>query len=125
VSQKKNFNKEIHDLLFKNGTGLNYKIDDWIGIDVDTKIYTSLEDLGYARFYSGLEFVSRGRVVVTNRLHGHIFCLLSDIPHVIMDSIYGKVFNAHEAWTKNASFVEVAATATEAVEKALALLAKF
>ena len=31
------------------------------------------------RFYSGLDFLTRGKVVVTNRLHGHILSTLLDI----------------------------------------------
>ena len=47
----------------------------------------------------GLDIVSRGEVVVTDRLHGHVFCALLGIPHVALDNSYGKVSGALDTWT--------------------------
>ncbi|GAA4402974.1 hypothetical protein GCM10023187_18610 [Nibrella viscosa] len=53
------------------------------------------------RFLRGITTLSQGHVVVTDRLHGHIMCLLLDIPHVLMDNNYGKVRGFYEAWTRD------------------------
>ncbi len=41
----------------------------------------------------GVGILSRGKVVITDRLHGHIICCLMGSPHVVLDNIYGKVTN--------------------------------
>lgn len=46
----------------------------------------------------GCQLLSQGRVVVTNRLHGHILCLLLDIPHVVLDNSTGKLSAFIETW---------------------------
>ena len=43
------------------------------------------------RLREGCRLLSRGRVVITDRLHAHILCLLLGIPHVLLDNSYGKV----------------------------------
>ena len=54
-------------------------------------------------FKRGVDILSRGKVVVTDRLHGHIMCVLLGIPHVILDNSYGKVGNFVDAWTRDFS----------------------
>ena len=50
-----------------------------------------------------LYILSLGRLVITDRLHGHVFCLLLGIPHVFLDNASGKNRNFHETWTREAS----------------------
>jgi pyruvyl transferase EpsO len=59
------------------------------------------ERLSRLRLQVGTRFLSRGRVVVTNRLHGHILCMLMDIPHVFLDNSYHKNLNFYESWTRD------------------------
>jgi exopolysaccharide biosynthesis predicted pyruvyltransferase EpsI len=47
----------------------------------------------------GLRALSRGRVAVSDRLHGHVLCELLGIPHVMFPDRYGKVHSFHETWT--------------------------
>jgi pyruvyl transferase EpsO len=47
----------------------------------------------------GCALLARGRVVVTDRLHGHILSMLQDIPHVVVDNSYGKLRSTFETWT--------------------------
>jgi exopolysaccharide biosynthesis protein PssK len=47
----------------------------------------------------GCRLLARGKVVVTDRLHGHILSLLLGIPHVLLDNSYGKLRHFHETWT--------------------------
>jgi pyruvyl transferase EpsO len=46
----------------------------------------------------GLMQISSGRVVVTDRLHGHILCSLLEKPHVVIDNTYGKIARFVAAW---------------------------
>ena len=52
------------------------RLDDWVA---------------RARLARGLRTLSGARVVVTDRLHGHILSLLLAIPHVLLDSRHGKL----------------------------------
>ncbi len=58
--------------------------------------------LAEERVHRGCLLLSRGRVVVSDRLHAHILCLLMGIPHVLVDNSYGKVQSFFAAWTKDA-----------------------
>ncbi|AFY67750.1 polysaccharide pyruvyl transferase family protein [Geitlerinema sp. PCC 7407] len=49
--------------------------------------------------HSGLYQFSRYRRVVTNRLHGHILCVLAGIPHVFLPNAYFKNEAFYETWT--------------------------
>ncbi|WP_010161696.1 polysaccharide pyruvyl transferase family protein [Sphingomonas sp. PAMC 26617] len=50
------------------------------------------------RVARGLRLLSRGRVLVTDRLHGHILADLLDLPHVALDNTYGKLAAYVAAW---------------------------
>ena len=54
---------------------------------------------------AGVRLLSRGRVVLTDRLHGHILALQLRIPHVVIDNSYGKLSSFLEAWTGGVSLV--------------------
>jgi pyruvyl transferase EpsO len=75
-------------------------------------------DLARDRLLRGCHMLSRGRVVVTDRLHGHILCLLLGIRHVIVNNNYGKVAAFYETWTRGCPLVRPAATPAEALELA-------
>jgi exopolysaccharide biosynthesis predicted pyruvyltransferase EpsI len=72
----------------------------------------------------GLSLLSRGRAVVTDRLHGHILCTLLGIPHVIRDTGYGKVAAFHAAWTADSSVATVRDTHEDAMAAAHELAAQ-
>lgn len=44
--------------------------------------------------------------IVTDRLHGHIFSCLLEIPHKVLDNSYGKNSSYYTAWTKDIDFAE-------------------
>jgi pyruvyl transferase EpsO len=75
------------------------------------------------RLREGCRLLGRGKVVITDRLHAHILCLLLGIPHVLLDNSYGKVRRVHAAWTAEAPQVRWASSPEEAVASARALLA--
>jgi exopolysaccharide biosynthesis predicted pyruvyltransferase EpsI len=77
--------------------------------------------LSRERLKRGLQLLSGARIVVTDRLHGHILCQLLGIPHVLMDNSYGKINAFWETWTKPSPLVYWADTPKDALEMALGL----
>ena len=67
------------------------------------------------RVQRGMTQLARGNTVITDRLHGHILCVLLDIPHVALDNDYGKVSNYIKAWTNDYGSVATAKSSLEAV----------
>ncbi|HEX2412048.1 MAG TPA: polysaccharide pyruvyl transferase family protein [Solirubrobacteraceae bacterium] len=47
----------------------------------------------------GVDLLCSARVVVTDRLHAHVLCVLLGIPHVVTDNVSGKIRAFHDAWT--------------------------
>ncbi len=61
--------------------------------------------LAQTRLERGIEILSKGESVITDRLHGHILSLLLDIPHTVLDNSYGKVSGFHAMWTHDSDIV--------------------
>ena len=53
------------------------------------------------RVARGCRLLSRGRRVITDRLHGHILCLLLGLPHTLLPEKHGKIRNFYETWTRS------------------------
>jgi pyruvyl transferase EpsO len=51
------------------------------------------------RLERGLGLLRRGRVIVTDRMHAHILCLMLGIPHVLIGDRHGKIEGFVESWT--------------------------
>ncbi|WP_243848227.1 polysaccharide pyruvyl transferase family protein [Sphingomonas insulae] len=68
-----------------------------------------------ARVERGLRLLSRGRSIVTDRLHAHILATLLGIPHVALDNDYGKISAYITCWTGDCDGVRTAASAEEVV----------
>ncbi|CAN5566555.1 polysaccharide pyruvyl transferase family protein [soil metagenome] len=79
--------------------------------------------LARARMARGTALLSSARVVITDRLHGHIMALLLGIPHVVLDNSYGKVHRYVKEWTVGSPLVRLAASPDEALEHARSLAA--
>lgn len=71
----------------------------------------------------GCRFLTRGRVVIADRLHGHLLCLLLGLPHVALDNSYGKLRSFQETWTGHSGLNLWAMSPAEALWKARELLA--
>jgi exopolysaccharide biosynthesis predicted pyruvyltransferase EpsI len=56
------------------------------------------ERLAWRRVRVGQQILSRGEVVITDRLHAHILCSLLDLPHVVLDNSYGKLSSYAQSW---------------------------
>jgi exopolysaccharide biosynthesis predicted pyruvyltransferase EpsI len=71
----------------------------------------------------GCRLLSSGSVVITDRLHAHILCLLLGIPHVVLDNNYGKVRRFCQTWnTLSSPLVRWAEAPADALAVARALV---
>jgi pyruvyl transferase EpsO len=71
----------------------------------------------------GCRLLASGRVVVTDRLHGHLLSLLLRLPHVILADRYGKISNTRATWTSDWPATRWARTPKEALAHARDLAA--
>jgi exopolysaccharide biosynthesis predicted pyruvyltransferase EpsI len=77
--------------------------------------------LARQRLERGCRLLSRGRVIVTERLHGHIIGVLLGIPQVLVGDRYGKLQSFYETWTRDCTLTSWAESGGEALERARAL----
>ncbi len=78
--------------------------------------------LARQRLRRGCWTLGAGKVVVTDRLHGHILCLLLGIPHVLLDNSYGKVKNFYRIWTRDCGLTTWAVSLEDALQVARSLV---
>jgi exopolysaccharide biosynthesis predicted pyruvyltransferase EpsI len=83
------------------------------------------DTIAWGRLLNGCRLLGQGRVVITDRLHGHIISLLMGVPHVILDNSYGKVSRFYQTWTYCSALTRLATTVEEARSRAAELLAAF
>jgi pyruvyl transferase EpsO len=83
-----------------SGAALSFKVRRW---------------LAQGKVNSGARLISRGRFLITDRLHGHILAVLLGLPHAILDNKNGKVSAYWRAWTSELSFARLAGDLCEAV----------
>ena len=81
------------------------------------------DSLAYRRVRLATRTVARGRALVTDRFHGHALAVLMDIPHVLVDNVYGKNRSLYEAWTSRFALAHWADDPAEAQRIALELAA--
>jgi exopolysaccharide biosynthesis predicted pyruvyltransferase EpsI len=67
------------------------------------------------------DMVAEGRVLVTDRFHGHVLACLMGIPNVLLDNSYGKNRGLFETWTHRYEIARFAASPDEARELARTL----
>jgi exopolysaccharide biosynthesis predicted pyruvyltransferase EpsI len=58
------------------------------------------DSLARQRVLFGFAVVTSGRLLVTDRLHGHILALLFGVPHVVVETGYGKIRSFHESFSR-------------------------
>ena len=76
------------------------------------------------RLREGCRLLSQGRMVITDRLHGHIVSLLLGIPHILLDNSYGKLSRFYKTWTQDCKLTTWADSSDEAIRLARATIAK-
>jgi pyruvyl transferase EpsO len=88
-----------------------------------TAVDASLGLMARTSVATAMGVLSRGRVVVTDRLHAAVLAALMRIPVVVLDNSYGKISAAHDAYLHLIPGLRFASTDREAVDVALACLA--
>jgi pyruvyl transferase EpsO len=78
--------------------------------------------LARTRLDRGRAVLSHGRVVITDRLHGHVLSLLLGLPHVLLDDRHGKLRAFHDTWTRASGLATWADSADAALGTARALV---
>lgn len=92
-------------------------LDRWVAPIRDA----AFESLAKQSTHAAHRQLSRHRVVVTDRLHAHVMCVMLDIPHVVLDNAYGKIRGLHDAWTVGSTTTTFADSVEEAAVVATAL----
>jgi len=78
-------------------------------------VSATFEPLARQRLARGCRLLSSAHTVVTDRLHGHILCLLLGIPHVLLENSYGKLAAFTETWTAACGLARWAGSPAEAL----------
>jgi pyruvyl transferase EpsO len=81
------------------------------------------DQLAQARTQRGCRLLSRGRIVLTDRLHAHILCTLLGIPHIVLDNNCGKLSGFIRCWTAEHPLCHLADSVAEATRIARRLVA--
>ena len=114
-----------YDALPAFPPGVTVHMADWWNARWDTPQGTTTLETAHHALLNGLLFLQRGRVVVTERLHGHILSTLLDVPHVLLDNPDRKLSSYHRTWTRGLSNARLATTPEEAVRMAVELLSVY
>lgn len=93
------------------------------GLPLRPALSRTYEPLARWRLARALEHVARGRVIVTDRLHGHLLAMEEGLPHVLLDDRTGKVGAYHEAWTRGIDGIAFAKSPAMALGMARAFVA--
>jgi exopolysaccharide biosynthesis predicted pyruvyltransferase EpsI len=68
--------------------------------------HPSLHQKSWQLYHNALWQFSGYNLIITNRLHGHILCLLLEIPHIFLPNSYHKNEGFYQTWTKEIPFCE-------------------
>ncbi|KAJ3077009.1 hypothetical protein HK102_005301, partial [Quaeritorhiza haematococci] len=90
-------------------------VTDWKFIRYDRNESFTLLDRAQTRVQAGLDILSQGQVVITDRLHALILGLLLGKPVIVMDNDYGKVGRFWGAFLKGVPGIYWARSREEAV----------
>jgi exopolysaccharide biosynthesis predicted pyruvyltransferase EpsI len=77
--------------------------------------------LARERLDRGWRLLGGGKIVITDRLHGHILCLMMGMPHVLLDNVYGKLRRYYDTWTHGCALARWADSPAEALALAAAM----
>ncbi|MDF5732136.1 MAG: polysaccharide pyruvyl transferase family protein, partial [Rhizonema sp. PD38] len=66
----------------------------------------SLPHKSWMYMHRGISQFKQHRLIITNRLHGHILCILMEIPHIFLPNAYYKNEAFYKAWTSSIQFCQ-------------------
>ncbi|MGD1805815.1 polysaccharide pyruvyl transferase family protein [Dapis sp. BLCC M126] len=73
----------------------------------------SLHRLSLSFLHSGIYQFQKYRLIITNRLHGHILCVLLNIPHIFLQNSYHKNQGFYETWSYDIPFCRFVSDITQ------------
>jgi len=73
----------------------------------------SIHQKAWAFMHSAVQQLRQYRLIITNRLHGHILCTLLEIPHIFLPNSYHKNEGFYETWTLHISLCRFIKDATQ------------
>jgi pyruvyl transferase EpsO len=82
----------------------------------------SLHRKSWNFMHNGVYQFLQHRLIITNRLHGHILCILLKIPHLFLANSYHKNESFHETWTYQIPFCRFIQDASQIKPKAEELM---
>lgn len=86
----------------------------WGAVSDRPQRQNGFDEAARRRVTRGFHLLAEGRVVVTDRLHGHILSLLLRSPHVLLDDAFGKVRRFYEVWTSTSDITRFATDPVDA-----------
>lgn len=84
-------------------------------------LLVSLHFLSAINLASASRIISQGDVLITDRLHAHVFAILHGIPHVVLDNGYGKIASVFRDYSGGFTTAHYASTGEEAAKIASTL----
>lgn len=92
----KKFEKDIEKLLINKDYKLSHD---------DTCTFKSRQTNEYT-LKEYLNIISSKELIITDRLHGMIFCYITKTPCIVFDNNNGKIKNTYDLWLKNQNYIE-------------------
>ncbi|WP_013334579.1 polysaccharide pyruvyl transferase family protein [Gloeothece verrucosa] len=80
--------------------------------------------ISWAIMHCGIYQFKQHKMIITNRLHGHILCVILGIPHIFLANSYHKNQSFYESWTHEVSFCRFVKDSSEINQAAEYLLDK-
>ncbi len=105
-------------------SGQKLLVSDWLRCQFQSKedaaAYYALDFDTKSKFWveRAIRLLSGGRIVITDRLHGHILCTLAGIPHILLNNNYGKNIAYYETWSRPSPLCQLAPTPRHAWDMA-------
>ncbi len=115
--------ESIYSKLPKLVKDLHIVVQDWVTSKIPEA--KDIKELSNIQLKTAFEFLSRGRVIICDRLHGHIPSVLLGKPNVILDNSYKKTSSFQSTWTPSVENVLFASSEEDAIKKAQYLLHKY
>ncbi|NES73991.1 MAG: polysaccharide polymerase, partial [Okeania sp. SIO2D1] len=66
--------------------------------------YSNLHSRSWHFIHSAIYQLQPHKLVITNRLHGHILCILLNKPHIFLPNAYHKNELFYQTWTSEIPF---------------------
>lgn len=112
--KEKSFSGELQENIIKEIIDNNEKVE-----YMDTCNFSRTKNEYTNTLTEYLKKVSSKKMVITDRLHGMIFCYITNTPCIVFDNNNNKISGTYNTWLKNQNFIFLVAPAKDEVTKAI------